>query len=119
MAGPKNASSESSWEPDQPSRTCNGASAWVPTCGLEVKEDTFTLAPAPISDDQPQVNGVSPGHSGVSGFKVTLMSLSRGSPVMGAGRPLANQCFCRLPPVMHGACLSSEECSGAALCTVA
>src|SRR2546423_14646421 len=96
MAGPKNASSESSWEPDQPSRTCNGASAWVPTCGLEVKEDTFTLAPAPISDDQPQVNGVSPGHSGVSGFKVTLMSLSSGSPVRGGVPLLSNPLFCLL-----------------------
>src|SRR4029079_10373354 len=79
MAGPKNASSESSWEPDHPSRTCNGASAWVPTCGLDVNEETLTLAPAPISDAQPQLNGVAPGHSGVSGLRVTLMSLSRGS----------------------------------------
>src|SRR3954471_7359305 len=52
----------------------SGASACVPTCGLEVNVDTFTLAPAPISDAQPQVNGVSPGHSGVSGLRVTLMS---------------------------------------------
>src|SRR2546423_10394430 len=101
MAGPKNASSESSWEPDQPSRTCNGASAWVPTCGLEVKEDTFTLAPAPISDDQPQVNGVSPGHSGVSGFKVTLMSLSSGSPFLAAVLVLADPWFLRLTHVIH------------------
>src|SRR5438105_4812608 len=79
MAGPKNASSDSSWEPDHPSRTCSGASACVPTCGLEAKDDTFTLAPAPISDDQPQVNGVSPGHAGVSGLRVTLMSFRRGS----------------------------------------
>src|SRR5437016_6198672 len=79
IAGPKYASSESSCEPDQPSRTCNGASAWVPTCGLDVNNDTLTLAPAPISDDQPHVNGVSPGHSGVSGFRVTLMSLRSGS----------------------------------------
>src|SRR4051812_3335619 len=79
IAGPKKASSDSSWDPDQSSRTCSGASAWVPTCGLEVNDDTFTLAPAAIDDAQAQVNGVSPGHSGVSGFSVTLMSRSRGS----------------------------------------
>src|SRR5438045_9708801 len=85
IAGPKNASSDSSCEPDQPSRTWSGASAWVPTCGLDVKEETLTLAPAPINEDQPQVKGVSPGHSGVSGFKVTLMSWRRGSlPFIGA-----------------------------------
>ena len=39
----------------------------------------MTLAPVDISDAQPQVKGVSPGHSGVSGFSVTLMSLSVGS----------------------------------------
>src|SRR5438034_1354963 len=59
--------------------TGRGASACVPTCGLEVNKDTLTLAPAPIRDDHPQVNGVSPGHSGVSAFRVTLMSFRRGS----------------------------------------
>src|SRR5256714_6857180 len=88
IAGPKNASSESSCEPDQPSRTCNGASACVPTCGLAVKEETLTLAPAPISDDQPQVKGVSPGHSGVSGLRVTLMSFKSGSLPFIESRPL-------------------------------
>jgi len=39
----------------------------------------LTLAPAPINDAQPQVNGVSPGHSGVSGLSVTLMSRRVGS----------------------------------------
>src|ERR1700724_3518210 len=79
IAGPKNASSDNSCEPDHPSRTWSGASAWVPTCGLEVKDDTLTLAPAAIDEAQPHVNGVSPGHSGVSGLSVTLISRSRGS----------------------------------------
>jgi hypothetical protein len=51
----------------------------VPTCGLAVKDDTLTLAPAAIEEAHPHVNGVSPGHSGVSGLSVTLMSRSRGS----------------------------------------
>jgi hypothetical protein len=51
----------------------------VPTCGLQLNVETFTLAPALINEAQPQVNGVSPGHSGVSGFSVTLMSRSVGS----------------------------------------
>src|SRR6267154_5574153 len=79
IAGPKNASSDNSCEPDHPSRTWSGASACVPTCGLEVKDDTLTLAPAAIDDAHPQVKGVSPGHSGVSGLSVTLMSRRRGS----------------------------------------
>src|ERR1700686_362194 len=79
IAGPKNASSDSSCEPDHPSRTWSGASAWVPTCGLDVKDDTLTLAPAAIEEAHPQVNGVSPGHSGVSGLSVTLISRSNGS----------------------------------------
>jgi hypothetical protein len=44
-----------------------------------VKDETLTLAPAPMSDAQPHENGVSPGHSGVSGLRVTLMSRSLGS----------------------------------------
>ena len=79
MAGPKKASSDSSCEPDHPSRTWSGASACVPTCGLELNDETLTLAPAPINEAHPQVNGVSPGHSGVSGLRVTLMSRSVGS----------------------------------------
>ena len=42
-------------------------------------DETFTLAPAPIDEAHPQLNGVSPGHSGVSGLSVTLMSRRRGS----------------------------------------
>ena len=44
-----------------------------------MNDDTLTLAPAPISEAHPQVNGVSPGHSGVSGLSVTLISRSVGS----------------------------------------
>jgi len=44
-----------------------------------VKDETFTLAPAAIEEAHPQLNGVSPGHSGVSGLRVTLMSRSKGS----------------------------------------
>src|SRR6266513_3025327 len=110
IAGPKNASSESSCEPDHPSRTWSGASACVPTCGLEVNKDTLTLAPAPIRDDHPQVNGVSPGHSGVSAFRVTLMCFRRGSePLISlksrrASGPLllANQIFRCLHHVIDG-----------------
>src|SRR4030081_1454185 len=79
MAGPKNASSDNSCEPDHPSRTWIGASACVPTCGLELYEETLTLAPALINEAHPHVNGVSPGHSGVSGLSMTLMSRRVGS----------------------------------------
>jgi hypothetical protein len=46
----------------------------VPTCGLIVNADTLTLAPRAIDAVQPQRKGVSPGHSGVPGPAVTLMS---------------------------------------------
>src|SRR3954468_10269028 len=103
MAGPKNASRDSSWEPDQSSRTWSGASACVPTCGLEVNDETLTLAPADIDDAHPQVNGVSPGHSGVSGFSVTLMSRSKGSlPFIPCpGLFLSHEPLCRLYHLLY------------------
>jgi hypothetical protein len=48
----------------------------VPTCGLAVVADRFTLAPSATREVQRHAYGVSPGHSGVPGRTTTLMSRS-------------------------------------------
>ena len=66
-------------DPAAPRVTCSGVSACVPACGLDVTALTFTLDPSSMFHVQRHENGVSPGHTGVSGDNITEISITRRS----------------------------------------